>query len=103
MVGEGRFSPIGSSTQRVGFSAGRSVGWRGGGGWRGGAGVFPNPAPFSCSLLSETEPSNMSYVKETVDRLLKGYDIRLRPDFGGNSFSADLFTMEHHEAARHFL
>ncbi|NXH57496.1 GBRB1 protein, partial [Rhabdornis inornatus] len=28
-------------------------------------------------------PSNMSYVKETVDRLLKGYDIRLRPDFGG--------------------
>ncbi|NXA00342.1 GBRB1 protein, partial [Nesospiza acunhae] len=28
-------------------------------------------------------PSNMSYVKETVDRLLQGYDIRLRPDFGG--------------------
>lgn len=27
----------------------------------------------------------MSYVKETVDRLLKGYDIRLRPDFGGNA------------------
>ncbi|KAH0616219.1 hypothetical protein JD844_027176 [Phrynosoma platyrhinos] len=26
----------------------------------------------------------MSYVKETVDRLLKGYDIRLRPDFGGS-------------------
>lgn len=26
----------------------------------------------------------MSLVKETVDRLLKGYDIRLRPDFGGN-------------------
>ncbi|KAM4620938.1 gamma-aminobutyric acid receptor subunit beta-2 isoform 4-T4 [Polymixia lowei] len=25
----------------------------------------------------------MSLVKETVDRLLKGYDIRLRPDFGG--------------------
>ncbi|KAH1169554.1 hypothetical protein KIL84_000539 [Mauremys mutica] len=25
----------------------------------------------------------MSYVKETVDRLLHGYDIRLRPDFGG--------------------
>uniref|UniRef100_A0A673XKM1 Gamma-aminobutyric acid type A receptor subunit beta2 n=1 Tax=Salmo trutta TaxID=8032 RepID=A0A673XKM1_SALTR len=25
----------------------------------------------------------MSIVKETVDRLLKGYDIRLRPDFGG--------------------
>ncbi|XP_076024311.1 gamma-aminobutyric acid receptor subunit beta-2 isoform X2 [Genypterus blacodes] len=30
-----------------------------------------------------SEPSNMSLVKETVDRLLKGYDIRLRPDFGG--------------------
>ena len=25
----------------------------------------------------------MSYVKATVDKLLKGYDIRLRPDFGG--------------------
>ncbi|KAJ0062168.1 hypothetical protein NL108_017131, partial [Boleophthalmus pectinirostris] len=28
------------------------------------------------------DPSNMTLVKETVDRLLKGYDIRLRPDFG---------------------
>lgn len=27
----------------------------------------------------------MSYVKETVDRLLHGYDIRLRPDFGGEA------------------
>lgn len=27
----------------------------------------------------------MSYVKETVDRLLQGYDIRLRPDFGGEA------------------
>ncbi|GCB70582.1 hypothetical protein scyTo_0005716 [Scyliorhinus torazame] len=27
--------------------------------------------------------SNMSHVKDTVDNLLKGYDIRLRPDFGG--------------------
>ncbi|MBN3281409.1 GBRB2 protein, partial [Polyodon spathula] len=35
--------------------------------------------PFS----SVNDPSNMSLVKETVDRLLKGYDIRLRPDFGG--------------------
>uniref|UniRef100_A0A1A7XW44 Gamma-aminobutyric acid receptor subunit beta-2 n=2 Tax=Nothobranchiidae TaxID=405002 RepID=A0A1A7XW44_9TELE len=32
---------------------------------------------------SLNEPSNMSYVKATVDKLLKGYDIRLRPDFGG--------------------
>lgn len=29
----------------------------------------------------------MSLVKETVDRLLKGYDIRLRPDFGGKCTS----------------
>ncbi|KAM9329939.1 gamma-aminobutyric acid receptor subunit beta-1 isoform 2-T2 [Gastrophryne carolinensis] len=36
-----------------------------------------------CCAHSVNEPSNMSYVKETVDRLLKGYDIRLRPDFGG--------------------
>ncbi|KAL1789553.1 gamma-aminobutyric acid receptor subunit beta-1 isoform X1 [Sigmodon hispidus] len=36
-----------------------------------------------CCAHSSNEPSNMSYVKETVDRLLKGYDIRLRPDFGG--------------------
>lgn len=27
----------------------------------------------------------MSYVKATVDKLLKGYDIRLRPDFGGKA------------------
>lgn len=36
--------------------------------------------------FSANEPSNMSYVKETVDKLLKGYDIRLRPDFGGTVF-----------------
>ncbi|CAL8265419.1 unnamed protein product [Merluccius merluccius] len=34
-------------------------------------------------VSSVNDPSNMSLVKETVDRLLKGYDIRLRPDFGG--------------------
>ncbi|MEQ2208932.1 hypothetical protein XENOCAPTIV_019830, partial [Xenoophorus captivus] len=33
--------------------------------------------------FSVNEPGNMSIVKETVDKLLKGYDIRLRPDFGG--------------------
>lgn len=40
---------------------------------------------FSFFLYSAgvNDPSNMSLVKETVDRLLKGYDIRLRPDFGG--------------------
>ena len=39
--------------------------------------------PLSLLLLSVNEPGNMSFVKETVDKLLKGYDIRLRPDFGG--------------------
>lgn len=35
--------------------------------------------------FSANEPGNMYFVKETVDKLLKGYDIRLRPDFGGTS------------------
>uniref|UniRef100_A0A4X2M041 Gamma-aminobutyric acid type A receptor beta4 subunit n=1 Tax=Vombatus ursinus TaxID=29139 RepID=A0A4X2M041_VOMUR len=35
------------------------------------------------SFFSETS-ANMTQVKEIVDRLLKGYDVRLRPDFGGN-------------------
>lgn len=39
--------------------------------------------PFFFCSASVSDPSNMSLVKETVDRLLKGYDIRLRPDFGG--------------------
>ncbi|XP_012696063.1 gamma-aminobutyric acid receptor subunit beta-3 isoform X4 [Clupea harengus] len=38
---------------------------------------------FVCCAQSANEPGNMSFVKETVDRLLSGYDIRLRPDFGG--------------------
>uniref|UniRef100_A0A671X2Y7 Gamma-aminobutyric acid type A receptor subunit beta2 n=1 Tax=Sparus aurata TaxID=8175 RepID=A0A671X2Y7_SPAAU len=37
----------------------------------------------SAQSVRANDPSNMSVVKETVDRLLKGYDIRLRPDFGG--------------------
>ncbi|XP_054995447.1 gamma-aminobutyric acid receptor subunit beta-1 isoform X1 [Sorex araneus] len=44
---------------------------------------FPVMIAMVCCGHSANEPSNMSYVKETVDRLLKGYDIRLRPDFGG--------------------
>ncbi|XP_075937667.1 gamma-aminobutyric acid receptor subunit beta-3 [Anarhichas minor] len=36
-----------------------------------------------CCAQSVNEPGNMSSVKNTVDKLLKGYDIRLRPDFGG--------------------
>lgn len=42
------------------------------------------------SFLSVNDPSNMSLVKETVDRLLKGYDIRLRPDFGGNGVALQI-------------
>lgn len=40
--------------------------------------------PFLRSVKDIKDPSNMPLVKETVDRLMKGYDIRLRPDFGGN-------------------
>lgn len=39
---------------------------------------------FLHSVKDIKDPSNMPLVKETVDRLMKGYDIRLRPDFGGN-------------------
>ncbi|KAK9399059.1 gamma-aminobutyric acid receptor subunit beta-1-like [Crotalus adamanteus] len=55
--------------------------------FRGGAGIFVFPVMIAVVSYAKSvnEPSNMSYVKETVDRLLKGYDIRLRPDFGGNS------------------
>ncbi|KFV86724.1 hypothetical protein N308_09091 [Struthio camelus australis] len=42
---------------------------------------FPLIIAVVCAQ-SVNDPSNMSLVKETVDRLLKGYDIRLRPDFG---------------------
>ncbi|KAG7283107.1 LOW QUALITY PROTEIN: hypothetical protein CRUP_033053 [Coryphaenoides rupestris] len=35
------------------------------------------------SIKDIKDPSNMPLVKDTVDRLMKGYDIRLRPDFGG--------------------
>ncbi|XP_048459657.1 gamma-aminobutyric acid receptor subunit beta-2a isoform X3 [Rhincodon typus] len=44
---------------------------------------FPLLVAMVCAQ-SVNDPSNMSLVKETVDRLLKGYDIRLRPDFGGD-------------------
>lgn len=46
----------------------------------------PPPDPTLCTPVpspSVNDPGNMSFVKETVDKLLKGYDIRLRPDFGG--------------------
>lgn len=42
----------------------------------------------ACVSSSVNEPGNMSFVKDTVDKLLKGYDIRLRPDFGGQSKDA---------------
>ncbi|XP_026069335.1 gamma-aminobutyric acid receptor subunit beta-3-like isoform X2 [Carassius auratus] len=45
--------------------------------------VDGNKKLFAIYDTSANEPGNMSFVKETVDKLLKGYDIRLRPDFGG--------------------
>ncbi|KAM4548708.1 gamma-aminobutyric acid receptor subunit beta-3 isoform 2-T2 [Odontesthes bonariensis] len=44
---------------------------------------LPLVVAVMCCARSVNEPGNMSIVKETVDKLLKGYDIRLRPDFGG--------------------
>uniref|UniRef100_A0A672Q524 Gamma-aminobutyric acid type A receptor subunit beta3 n=1 Tax=Sinocyclocheilus grahami TaxID=75366 RepID=A0A672Q524_SINGR len=48
-------------------------------------GELPFIAENNAAMLVNcaNEPGNMSIVKETVDKLLKGYDIRLRPDFGG--------------------
>ncbi|GCB72976.1 hypothetical protein scyTo_0002280 [Scyliorhinus torazame] len=43
-----------------------------------------------CCAQSVNEPGNMAFVKETVDNLLKGYDIRLRPDFGGPPVSVGM-------------
>ncbi|XP_061454297.1 gamma-aminobutyric acid receptor subunit theta isoform X1 [Rhineura floridana] len=39
-----------------------------------------------CLACCAQSPStgNISVVKDIVDKLLKGYDVRLRPDFGGN-------------------
>ncbi|XP_056345721.1 gamma-aminobutyric acid receptor subunit beta-1 [Oenanthe melanoleuca] len=45
--------------------------------------LLPLALAVACAARSADGPSNMSYVKETVDGLLQGYDIRLRPDFGG--------------------
>ncbi|XP_028299513.1 gamma-aminobutyric acid receptor subunit beta-3 [Gouania willdenowi] len=45
--------------------------------------AVPLVVALLCCAQSVNEPGNMSFVKETVDKLLKGYDIRLRPDFGG--------------------
>ncbi|XP_061753846.1 gamma-aminobutyric acid receptor subunit beta-4 isoform X3 [Nerophis ophidion] len=39
---------------------------------------------FACFVQSSTGSTGMSVAKTTVDKLLKGYDIRLRPDFGGS-------------------
>ncbi|CAB1453835.1 unnamed protein product [Pleuronectes platessa] len=45
--------------------------------------VDGNKKLYAIYDTSVNERGNMSFVKETVDKLLKGYDIRLRPDFGG--------------------
>ncbi|KAL7844656.1 hypothetical protein SRHO_G00231950 [Serrasalmus rhombeus] len=38
-----------------------------------------------CFVQCTSTGSGISVAKSTVDKLLKGYDIRLRPDFGGMS------------------
>ncbi|XP_063040794.1 gamma-aminobutyric acid receptor subunit beta-4 isoform X3 [Engraulis encrasicolus] len=38
---------------------------------------------FVCFAQSPNDKTGISVAKRTVDKLLKGYDIRLRPDFGG--------------------
>lgn len=59
---------------------------------------------FLLFCSSANEPGNMSFVKETVDKLLKGYDIRLRPDFGGKSeFSSGLESGTAHYPERRGL
>ncbi|XP_048387818.2 gamma-aminobutyric acid receptor subunit beta-1-like [Stegostoma tigrinum] len=45
--------------------------------------TIPVMVAMVCNAQRVNESNNMSYVKDTVDNLLKGYDIRLRPDFGG--------------------
>ncbi|KAM8873834.1 gamma-aminobutyric acid receptor subunit beta-3 isoform 2-T3 [Spinachia spinachia] len=47
------------------------------------AAVDGNEKLFAIYDTSVKEPRDMSHVEDTVDKLLKGYDIRLRPDFGG--------------------
>uniref|UniRef100_A0A8D2PCN4 GBRB4 protein n=1 Tax=Zosterops lateralis melanops TaxID=1220523 RepID=A0A8D2PCN4_ZOSLA len=39
---------------------------------------------LSICVAKNPSTGNISVVKEIVDKLLKGYDVRLRPDFGGN-------------------
>ncbi|XP_029463197.1 gamma-aminobutyric acid receptor subunit beta-4 isoform X2 [Rhinatrema bivittatum] len=56
--------------------------------WRFQAGSFSGILSALAALCfvccAQSPPSeNISVVKRTVDKLLKGYDIRLRPDFGG--------------------
>ncbi|XP_030065520.1 gamma-aminobutyric acid receptor subunit beta-4 isoform X1 [Microcaecilia unicolor] len=57
--------------------------------WRFQAGSFSGILSALAALCfvccAQSLPSgNISVVKKTVDKLLKGYDIRLRPDFGGS-------------------
>lgn len=47
--------------------------------------------PVVSALSSSTGSTGMSVAKTTVDKLLKGYDIRLRPDFGGTYCALHLF------------
>lgn len=57
--------------------------------------VFLTPLLKMVNLVSapssSTGSTGMSVAKTTVDKLLKGYDIRLRPDFGGACFDCICF------------
>ncbi|CAM2120211.1 unnamed protein product [Caretta caretta] len=48
------------------------------------------PAALCLAYCAQSQSTgNISVVKEIVDKLLKGYDVRLRPDFGGINSTRD--------------
>lgn len=55
------------------------------------------------SYSSSTGSSGMSVAKTTVDKLLKGYDIRLRPDFGGRCCDRISFLGCHGSVVKGYL
>ena len=55
------------------------------------------------ALSSSTGSTGMSVAKTTVDKLLKGYDIRLRPDFGGTCRDHVSFQGSRYSCCRGYL
>lgn len=70
----------------LGDAVGRE-GCCGGAAWLGppptGLGAHRMTSNLSVLFYFSPSTGNISVVKEIVDKLLKGYDVRLRPDFGG--------------------